>query len=88
MGSERGESEGRELVTSPFSLTVYLSVSLKYQSFSPSLFFSLSLNDKTKIILFIKIKIIIFDTCFFRKMLKSSSQKLRDTDNKFTLKSD
>lgn len=25
---------------------------------------------------------------FFRKMLKSSSQKLRDTDNKFTLKSD
>lgn len=25
---------------------------------------------------------------FFRKMLKSSSQNLRDTDNKFTLKSD
>lgn len=25
---------------------------------------------------------------FFRKMLKSSGQNLRDTDNKFTLKSD
>lgn len=80
-GRVEGESWSPHLSVS-LSISLFLSL---YQSFSPSLFFSLSRNDKTKIILLIKIKIITFDTCIFRKMLKSNGQNLRDTDNKFTL---